>query len=694
MNQPVVDTINDVRELFLSAIAELPEIASFASLLQTSAGARNAFEPIARVARSPRVSEPCDGRITTAIIGSSGHGKTTIMAEMFPGLARRGWLVTDVTDTTGQSLFIRYAEDDRAALEPVVVRSWDVEQIKALMTHPDVARQNETDNIQVVYLENGVAVDGSDATFKKEDLKTFRFPRKTELVPFPEPYRVPPAQAADPRFIRGLTVKEPSAVLRTEPLLKLGGRSYDVLQLRAVVRSVSLHDTFEEIERWTGRDPSDLRILSFVDTPGLATPGNTKDEVLRHFLERKANHVVLDLWKNDELDVIVHLVLCGRSSDFATLWKEIERECGPAEIADLAERLVLAVNGMNVYFTNRDIRAKYEDPAAVDRDGDQFAVTIEDNILQKMSPRGTVRPAKTVFLDSKSIVETLTARPYEEAYAKFRPLMEAWAKPGGVGYETLERLGLAETFEENIAALADPNDRGQGFLVRKLVELIEEKGPALLLRKHVVRSGLLGAIVELKELVGSYYDEAGHLNREAVREALKACLGFLDSDELGTIDKFAARRIDPIIDGVLTRGRSERFAATWVRDAFFATCAAVKRTILEESEHGRVPGEVASEFFRHFDLQVTNWVERWGYQDARLVGPDKGFASTADLVTHCLKLHAREILYQLLCEGEDEDDLFFDQTPKDRQQIRDLMGTLERARDLAVRTCAEHGVSP
>ncbi|TGO02971.1 hypothetical protein PN36_15060 [Candidatus Thiomargarita nelsonii] len=50
-----------------------------------------------------------DGKITCAFIGSSGHGKTTIMDEMFPTLSQRKWLVTDVTDTTAQSLRISYA---------------------------------------------------------------------------------------------------------------------------------------------------------------------------------------------------------------------------------------------------------------------------------------------------------------------------------------------------------------------------------------------------------------------------------------------------------------------------------------------------------------------------------------------------------------------------------------------------------
>lgn len=694
MNEQTTDTINEIRELFLGSVSTLPEIKSFSTLLQSSRSVRAHFDQAVGVARSDRVRQPCEGRITCAIIGSSGHGKTTIMDEMFPGLSERGWLVTDVTDTTGQSLRISHAEEGSKELREVTVHSWDATQIKGLMKHPEVETQNERDQIQVSYLENGVLVDGSNASFDAADLKEFRFPRRMELVPFTRPFPVPEEKLEDPRFIRGLTVKEPSAVLKTEPLLTMDGRSYDILQLRAVVKAVSLRDSFRQIHRWSGRAENEVARLTFVDTPGLATPGNTKDEVLRHYLERKSSQVVLQLWKDDELDVVIHLVLCGRSSDFAGLWKEIEKECGPAEMADLAERLILAVNGMNIYFTNRDIKAKYEDAAAVERDGDQFVATLEDNILQKMSPRGTIRPARTVFIDSRSIVETVTTTSYADAYGKFRPIMESWVRQGGIGRETLDRLDLLDSFKANIAALADPEDRGQGHLTRELLDLVDHKGPALLLKKHLVKSRLLEGLSGLQELLGSNYDESGNLNREAVREALRSCLAFLDPEDLESIELFSARQLDESIDALLPAGGSVKFGPDWVQESFFAMCARLKSALTEQCERNQVPGDVAGEFFRHFDTQVTDWVERWGYQTAKLVSPEKGFASSRDLIAHCLKLHCREILYQLLMEeGDDENGHGFQQTPEDQKQIQELMASLDRAKDLAHRACAEQGVA-
>lgn len=686
--QEIVETINDIRFMFVTAQERLSEIPSFQALLSTSAPLRSKVADLELVRQAPHLKEPCDGRITCAIIGSSGHGKTTILDEMFPRLSERGWLVTDVTDTTSQSLRIVHATEDADDLDEVVVSSWNVEQIKELMSHPEVQEQNAADNIRVSYLADGVLVDGADATFPESDLKQFRFPKKMDLKPFPEPYRVAPAQARDSRFIRALTVKEQSQVLESSDVIRMNGDSWDALQLRALVKDVRLKDPFERIKRWTGRDDAAVSRLTFVDTPGLATAGSAKDEVLRHFLENKSNHIALQLWKKDELDVVVHLALCGRQSDFAVLWKAIERECGPAAMDDVADRLILAVNGMNIYFTNRDIKAKYEDEDTAAREGDHFATTLEDNILQKMSPRGRVRPARICFMDSQSIVETMTTGSYEDAYRKYRPIMEGWLGKDTASGKTLDRLGMRDTFVKNVDALCDPDDRGQGFLLRQITDLVEEKGPALLLRKHVVRTGLLSGLTNLQELLLGYYDEEGGLNVEAIRAAMRSCLSFLDVDDLESIERFAREVVDNHIEELLP-AEDRSAGPDWVTESFRALCALLRTRI---QEHGDAPGEVVAEFHRHYDAQCAQWEQRWGYATADLVPPDKGFGGSRELVGHCLRLHAREILYQLLVENQDAEGSNLSQSDEDKEQIQNVMGMLEEGRRMAAATFEEYGV--
>jgi len=681
ISDKLVTSINNVQAILIYAIKTLPKVSSFKTLLETSPVVKNHFDKIKQV----RQREPCDGKITCAFIGSSGHGKTTIMDEMFPTLSQRKWLVTDITDTTAQSLRISYAPPND--LEKVIVNAWDVAQIKSLMRHPEVQEQNKQDNIQVTYPEEGVDVDGTQVTFPAKDIAQFRFAKKLKLHPFPKPYQVPLEKSQDTRFIRALTVKEQSAVIDTDPIITQDGRSYNALQLRAIVKEVNLRDSYERIKAWSGLPDNQLAELIFIDTPGLAVKGSTKDEVLRHCLEKKSEHIALQLWQNDELDIVVHLVLCGRQSDFAVLWKTVEREYGPAAMESLSDRLILAVNGMSTYFTNRDIKKKYEEPETAKREGDHFNSTLEDNILQKMSPRGRIKPARICFLDAKSYVETNTTGTYEKAYQKYRPIMEKWVEQGNIGYKTLSELNLVDSFKENIQALANPEDRGQGFLVRQILSLIKEKGPALLLRKYLVRTGLLKAIKDCLDMLTIYYDQDGTMNQgmmlKAVRDGLHKCLSDPD-DILHSIEEFATNALDVKIDNIVTLQGKRKVSADWVVGDFYQMCSIVKKTIIEQSQ---MPEQASAQFQQYFENQEEQWVERWGYTSAQL---SKG--TSRDLVTHCLKLHCREILHQLLTEVSDEPGSF-EQSAEDKQRVCDIIKRLNQAHQYGKKACEKYGVN-
>src|SRR5262245_4740677 len=193
----VTEAINEICADVAAAREKLGEAQSCRSLASTSAPLKSALGALDTVLASPRLSQPCDGRLTCAIVGSSGHGKTTLLDEMFPQLAKRGWLVTDVTDTTAQALRIEHHAPGGADLAQVRLRCWDLQQIKDLMNHEEVKRQNEHDHIRVVYHEGTVEVDGSGATFAPTDLEQFRYPRAMALRPFSAPFLVPPDKLED-----------------------------------------------------------------------------------------------------------------------------------------------------------------------------------------------------------------------------------------------------------------------------------------------------------------------------------------------------------------------------------------------------------------------------------------------------------------------------------------------------------------
>ena len=256
-----------------------------------------------------------------------------------------------------------------------------------------------------------------------------------------------------------------------------------------------------------------------IDTPGLKVTGSINDEVMRHVLRRKNQQIIVELLREDELDVIVHVVLNTTKFEFGELWSAVVEQSSLDDLAGLEDRLILAINGCNRYFTDDVLTRKWNRPLG-GKELDHIAITVEENILKTMSPHGRVRPARICFLDSAAIVNTQHAEGYGSWYSRQKPIMESWCDPTSPCYETLQRLGLLDSFRDNLGALCDPKDRGQGYLVRQILGLIDQNGPRLFLRKNLIRSRLLASITTLRNLLVRNYDEDGKLNAQAVQSAV------------------------------------------------------------------------------------------------------------------------------------------------------------------------------
>jgi hypothetical protein len=595
-------------------------------------------------------------------------------------------LVTDVKDTTSQALVIRHPTP-QADPDSVFVHSWDEEQVKRLILSAEEA--NSRHHIRVRYLPGEIQVDGSEGVFEAEDLRRFRFGQIVSLHPFAVPYRLTPAEQADRRVIRALTVKEEQEQVTGRPVLILGDRPFTALQLRAVIKDVTLFTPFNLFARWSGRPAADFVPLALIDTPGLGVTGSSKDEVLRHVLENKSIQIVLELLRNDELDLIIHMVLCGESTQFARLWGAVERQCGSEELNDISERLVLAVNGFNRYFTNADLKRKWTDPEAAAREGDHFATSIDDNILKRMSERGTLRPARVCFLDSRRIVEGLTGRSYQQAYETFLPPAQSWCRPGGAGYSTLERLGLLADFPENLQALADPEDRGQGFLVRQVLGLIREQGALLFLRRALIRSRLLAGIRSLRVALLRFYDNQGQLQSGAFRAALHALLRPLRQAGPRAIEDFAREFFDGELNNLVVRLSREAGNKDWVEEGFKGLCLLVFRSLAARAGIDSNMARLVEPYLRE---RMSQWRRAWGYETAQLPRPSRNHPETADLLRHCLCLHAREILSQLTSEGHIATAADVPQDESDRVRAAGVIQLLGRAEAVAARLCHEQGI--
>lgn len=680
-NSNFIDQINDIRCEVLKSLEELRQSGSFQTLSASSEKLRNRMDSISKRA-ARRLQTSFDGRFVIAVVGSSGHGKTTIIDEMFPSLASKGWLETDVTDTTSQALKIEY-NDQSDGKPPVVVNSWTLSQIKGMFSDAEVERQNERNGITITYEEDHIVVDGRQANFNPSDAKHFKFPKILDVYPFDAPFIVPEAKQRDKDFISALTVKQASKNIKTPPLFQTSEKSYNTLQLRAVVKDVTLKDDYKNIRKWTGLDEDQLDKLVFVDTPGIGTSGSIKDEILTHTLESKSRRVLLELFANDELDIIVHLVLCGRQSDFANIWKSLEETMGPGEMEDLAERIVLAINGTNIFFSNADLNRHMTEH------GDHLDTAIGDNIIEKMAPGRHFKPGIACFLDSKRIVESggfLKAGNYAKTYEGYRPVLESWMTKDSPAAKFLETYGWSESFRENIDALCDPEDRGQGFLTRKIQELISTKGDRLFAKKYLVRSGLLSVAQDLKEITTEFYDAEGGVNSQATLEAIKGIMSFLDKEDPLAIEKFALQSFDAKVDEI-----TEKMSGPgWVMDSFEKVCSAVYHHLVEQTG---APAEVQETFWRVFLNRAQEWSEIWGYAYAILPTPAESKGRTIDLVRHSLKMHVREMLYQFQSEGySPEPGTLIEQSTEDKDRVLGVIHKIEKQIEVMKSICKKVGV--
>jgi hypothetical protein len=718
----LIAQVNRIRTTFQHGLATLEQASSFQSLLSGSDFLRAAWREIRDVVDRPRFRRPCDGRIVCAFVGASSHGKTTILDELFPDLARRGWLITESNDTTSQSLRIEYAAPSSSEAAQITVHSWGVPQIKKLA---DAAQEkNLAMGITTDYEPDAVILDGSAAKLDPAARKALKFPLRHELRPFPQPYEVSAAEAANAKFIRALTIKDLSDRVEPGPVLSINGSSYNSLQLRAIVKDVTLHESFERIIALSGRQqqPPPVRSLVFIDTPGLGTVGSVKDEVLVHVLAEKSPQIVLQLLEDDELDIVLHMVLCGGQSTFGTLWEAIEKERGRLEIESLvAERLFVVVNGTNKLFQDPTLSRKW-DALTAEKEGDPFSITLRDNILEKMVPKGRVRPAGICLVDSIQHIGRGDAEQYRTFYEQQKSTLLDALRPGGVGHETLKQLGLDQTFAENVEALCDPADRGQGFLIRQIVRLVEQKGPVIFLKRYLIGTELR----QLRELLSRYYDDHGVVRSEAVQETLQQCLSFLyapakantehqgaGSDFTG-IETFASAHIDTMIDklpmGETTgataaadlrlpqrrfpsrpqRGGPEsRGDDTWVGQSFRQMCAALEQAIISKAG---VDEATAGGFVTYFRARTEDWGRQWGYDSARLSNPLVGAQKTDRLIRHCLKFHCREMLYQLLVGSGTADHASLQQSGEEKEKLASLIRALDEAIHLGERLCREHAI--
>lgn len=662
---------------------------SFARIHSTSQEARESFDRLVELALSPGMQQTPVPEFRCAIIGSSNHGKTSVLVEMFPDLAERGLLITDVKDTTSQALVIK-----SGTRSDMVFRPWTLDQIRYLV---DISRDElSRRHIDVQYREDHVEVDGSEADFESNVKSKFKFGIRQKLKPFAGTYALDAAKPENGGLVARLTTKVDYSQAPRPQDIVVNDEAFNDLQFRVAVRSVEMGSDFSEISRWLGSSESEKTFadnLTFIDTPGLKAGGSDSDEVLRHVLAKKNQQIAVELLKHDELDLIVHLVLCGQQSDFASLWSHLEGVDSEI-LQDLGDRIIVAVNGFNVYFDNPDLSRRWKGGDGAG-DDDHFNVTIQSNILGKMSERGALIPLNICFLDVRRVIES-RGGSYEDYYQERKAAAESWAAPNGVGYTTLRRLGILDRYKANLEAICDPQDCGKGFLVRQIVEAWKSQGPKLMVRRFVVRSRLLASIRDMKSLLGSYYDMEGQMTRQSVTDALKSTLSFIDATKHDAIDRFCHKEIDPFIDKEVA-ARAEAAVKQGGKEKSWSV-AALRTTVsyifarIKAHNPGLKP-EVEGVLNQFLTAQLRMCAPAWGYSTVELPFPTKEDKAPRDLLTHALKYHSREFLHKCLQVASSDDDLAgVMQDDEDKLRMKELIAEINRLHAEAERLCSTYGV--
>jgi hypothetical protein len=205
----------------------------------------------------------------------------------------------------------------------------------------------------------------------------------------------------------------------------------------------------------------------------------------------------------------------------------------------------------------------------------------------------------------------------------------------------------------------------------------------------MIRSKLLAGVRGLRQALLRFYDNQGRLQSGAFRAALHALLRPLRNEGLPAVESFAREYLDGEIEAIVGRLGRESSGKNWVEEGFKALCLLVFRGL---AARAKIDGNMARLVEPYLRERMTLWRRAWGYQTADLPPPSRNHPETADLLRHCLCLHARELLSQLSSEDNMATAADVPQDEEDRSRAAGVIQLLGRAEATASRLCHEQGI--
>jgi hypothetical protein len=194
---------------------------------------------------------------------------------------------------------------------------------------------------------------------------------------------------------------------------------------------------------------------------------------------------------------------------------------------------------------------------------------------------------------------------------------------------------------------------------------------------HAEYADWLAGVQSVRDLLILHYDRQGQLRPHAFQQALESCQQWLDLDDLYSVERCAAQMLDPQISTLVASYQDARAGDNWVAASFTKLGDMIKQLGLEQTG---LDGPPAQAFANYLDDQLIAWAQYWGYDNTALAPPNRGLSNSLDLVSHCLKLHSREILYQLARVAQYGASFAgAAQDPTEQERICALMGNLAAA---------------
>ena len=158
IDQKLIDTLNEIRQRFPGVAADTCQRSQFSIAADRLGAAEKGMGRVPVDRPVAAIRKPIPVTFACAIVGSSGHGKTSILAEMFPNLEKRG-CYAPMSPTRPRRHWNSLCKRSVAGTWSSHSAPWELKQILRMVTAADA--ENKRTNVLRRCLPDRIEIDGS-----------------------------------------------------------------------------------------------------------------------------------------------------------------------------------------------------------------------------------------------------------------------------------------------------------------------------------------------------------------------------------------------------------------------------------------------------------------------------------------------------------------------------------------------------